>query len=282
MEIDLFKYWAVKPFAFLGVTHSFLDVNLDVILYTWVGMILLFGFLFFAKWCMKRDDLSLYAIVLEQAVEFFIDLCKESLGSFVYKHFAFVFSIFSFTLCCNMVGLLPFIDESSKDLNTTLAIGFSSFLYVQSQHIMKTGFIGYLKSYVEPLPFMVPLEIVGKVASIVSMSFRLFGNILGGSIVFFLMVQVIGIYKKIFIIGSVVTLIVYAILENRLNSTSQTSLIKRLFYSLFVVIFFLAGAQMFFGIFESAIQAFVLSMLTLTYLSIAISDEESVEMRGQS
>ena len=271
MEINLFDYVVIKPLAFLGITHSFFDINLDIIIATWIGILFLLGFGFLGKYYLEKNPLSMISIVLEEAVRFFADLCSESVGGFKYEYFSFISSIFFFTLACNVVAVLPFVEEPTKDLNTTLAITLSSFFYTQYQHIRHCGFYKYLKSYTEPIFFLLPLEIIGKFASIVSMSFRLFGNILGGSIIFMLIVQVVGFYKEAFMIFAIVILGLHSVLLRYIDLTAHKQ-IRKIFSLMFLIIFFLAGAQMFFGLFEAVVQAFVITMLSLTYLSMAISE----------
>ncbi len=276
MEIKLFDYLVVKPFAFLGLESQIFDVHLDTLIYTWVGMAVLISTAVLCRYYMKKNPLSVGSILLERVMRVFIELCTESIGEFRYDYFVFIASIFFFTLSCNMVSLLPFVEEASNDLNTTLAIALCSFFYVQYHHIKSAGIVGYIKSYFEPMFFMMPLEIIGKLSSIVSMSFRLFGNILGGSVIFLLIVQAIGVYKGPFMLSSVIILGLY-MLTKRFINLSQHKIIDVLFKSVFGFVFFLAGLQMFFGIFEALVQAFVLTMLSLTYLAIAVSESESAE-----
>jgi F-type H+-transporting ATPase subunit a len=97
---------------------------------------------------------------------------------------------------------------------------------------------------------MLPLNIVGKFASIISMAFRLFGNIFG---------------------GSTIATIYFSILH---GSTFLQTLGLFTGVNLIVLLFF--------GLFEGAIQAFVFAMLTITYLSIAISSEQTEKPIGKS
>ncbi|MCK4265439.1 F0F1 ATP synthase subunit A [Candidatus Babeliales bacterium] len=276
MEIKLFQYTVIKPLAFLGITHSFFNIHLDTLFYTWVGMLMLFIVVFIGRAYLISKPFSVYGLTFEQVMEFFIDLCKESLGFFKFEYFSFIVSIFFFTLTCNLAGLLPYVEESTKDLNTTLALGVSSFCFVQYQHIKESGISKYIKSFFEPLPFMLPLEIIGKLSSIISMSFRLFGNILGGSIVFYLLVEVVGEYKGVFMLTALIVLSLYLLVQRKLD-LKDYPILKVFFFTMFSIIFALSWAQLFFGVFEGLIQAFVIAMLTLTYLSTALSETESTE-----
>ena len=167
------------------------------------------------------------------------------MGSLIFPHFAFVTSIFLFILFCNIISIVPWMEEPTQNLNTTLALGITSFLYVQFNGLRAHGIKGYLKEYTEPFFIMAPLHVIGKLASIVSMSFRLFGNIFGGAIITGMYMNLIKRYVILEIVG----------LGMGLN---------------FVILFF-------FGLFEGFLQAFVFTMLSLTYLSIAIAHEEQAD-----
>jgi F-type H+-transporting ATPase subunit a len=263
----------VYPLKFLGVTGDFWSVHLDTLLYTWIAM----GGLLLLALIGKRyitDPLNPFCYMVEQTVEFFANLCIESFGFFRYNYFALITSLFFFSMACSIIGAFPFIDESTKDLNTTLAIAFASFLYVENEKIKKVGIWPYIKEFFLPIPLLLPLNIINKFAKVVSMSFRLFGNILGGSIVFFLLLQVIAQFRIYFIPFTFLILIAYWLLS-KIPDERKYPHIRRVIKIGWYVLFALAGAQMFFSIFEGVIQAFVISMLTITYLSVAISGEKS-------
>ena len=134
MKIELFKYVISKPLKSLGFTHYFWNVHSDTLFRTWLAMIILFIFVFIARIYMRRK-INPISVILEQIIEFFTNLCVESFGYFRYDYFTFIVSLFMFTLFCNFVGLFPFIEEPTSDLNTTFAIAIISFLYVQAQKI---------------------------------------------------------------------------------------------------------------------------------------------------
>ena len=274
MKIELFNCPTLKPFAWLGLTHPFFDVNIATLGYTWLAMALLFAAVLIGRRYFRLET-SPYTLVLEQSIKFFRNLAIASFCHFRYDYFSFVAALFFFTLACNLVGLLPFIEEPTKDLHTTFALGLSSFLYVQAVKIRTFGVWGYIKEYAQPLVLMIPLNVIGELAKVVSMSFRLFGNILGGSIVLLIAVQFIGLWKGWFIIAALIVLPLYWLLGRVVYLRSYPWLLLSL-KSVMGFLFFLPAAQMFFGIFEGIIQAFVLTMLTLTYLSVAVSgiDEE--------
>jgi len=266
MKVPVFEHAVARPFSYLGFTGGFLDVHIDTLMYTWIGMAGLFLFIACARWYV-RDKKSIFAFAVEQSVVFFSDLCNESFGSFNYGYFVFVCALFIFTLTCNIVGLLPFVEESTRDLNTTLAIALSSFLYVQYHTIRIEGIKDYVREFFQPIFLLLPLNIIDKVAKVVSMSFRLFGNILGGSIVFYLLLQVIAVYRVWFIGVAVITFLGYWLFEKFVPAGRYQPL-RTLLNGGWSLTYCFAGIQMFFSLFEGVIQAFVIAMLTITYLSL--------------
>lgn len=276
MKISIFDDVVLNPLYKWGLKSNFWGIHIHTLIYTWIGMLLLFSLVIIGKIFLKKQ-LNVISLVTEQAVEFLQNLCQESFGSkFRYQYFYFIATIFFFTLSGCLVGLLPFVDESTKDLNTAFALGSLSFLYVQYQKIKVHGFIAFLKEFTQPFFILLPLNIIGELAKVASMSFRLFGNILGGSIIFLIAIEALKPYKIWFVGITLGILLVYVISKKVLNpekSKKQKFFLTLLGWSLFAV-FAISGAQMFFGIFEGFVQSFVLTMLTVTYLAVAIQDED--------
>ncbi|MFC1894487.1 F0F1 ATP synthase subunit A [Candidatus Dependentiae bacterium] len=274
MKIAIFADKVIKPLEQFGLTSKFWGMHPHTIQNTWIAMAILFVLVLIARLFLKKD-LNVVSVIFEQSVSFFNDLCRESFGKqFKEKYFAFVATIFFFTLSCSIVGLIPYIEESTKDLNTTLALGCLIFFYVQYQKIKIHGIGPFFKEFTEPFFVLLPLNLVGEVAKIASMAFRLFGNILGGSIIFLILVNSISIYKTWFIGFSLGGLVIYFLI-NKFIDLQRHKVLQFALKSLLIAIFFVAGTQMFFGIFEGAVQAFVLAMLAITYLSVAIQKEDA-------
>ena len=119
----------------------------------------------------------------------FVELVIETMDSFVRstmgdKHVYFgnwFFGVFCLILVSNLCGLLAFRSPTA-DLCTTFAITMTTFTLIHFMGI-KTGKGSYFKGYLEPIPIMLPMNIISELATPISLSFRLFGNILGGSVI---------------------------------------------------------------------------------------------------
>ena len=232
------EQWLIGQF--FGVDHPFLRINKATIIYTWITLDIITLFLVAGRSFLSRKK-GVGTFIILKFISFFVDLIKQSLPVFSMRHFVFITTTFCFVFACNAVALIPWMEEPTIDLNTTLAFGLIAFLYAQWTSITTGGLWAYIKGYFSPFFIMFPLNVVGRLATIVSISFRLFGNIFGGSIIS-------GIY-------------LHAIQG----------------HFLWEIVGIISGMNilitLFFGLFEGFLQAFVFGMLSLTYLSLALQGE---------
>lgn len=99
------------------------------------------------------------------------------------KWFApYVMALGLYLVAANMTGLIG-VRMPTADLNTTFALSFLTFFLSQYFSWRRKGLKGYLGRFFTPLPFLFPLNIIGELANPLSLSFRLFGNMLGGLII---------------------------------------------------------------------------------------------------
>lgn len=237
---DLFEHHTWQPFRAMGLTHSFWTLNIDTIFFTWVAFGIIFLLAFIGRWAIQRPE-TMIGYCAEAYIRSFKQMITQTLEYFDYRYFAFIASLFTFIFICNTLIILPYMEEPTKDINTTLALALVSFVYVQKESIKAHGLWGYISEFFKPFFIFFPLEVLGKLATIVSLSFRLFGNIFGGSIISTMWHNAIS--------GSILAQIAGTLLGVNLI------------------------IMLFFGLFEGLIQAFVFSILSLTYLSMATARE---------
>ncbi|MFZ5953609.1 MAG: F0F1 ATP synthase subunit A [Candidatus Dependentiae bacterium] len=239
---DLLSSKQIQPFAAFNITHPLLDVNYEIVFFTWLILLALLVFTLPVRYILQNKKSVTRYLILEY-VRFFADLVTQTIGHFSFNHFAFVTALFTFIFLCNTFPIVPWVEEPTKDLNTALALGLISFFYTQVYAIKANGFKAYIKEYFAPFFLMFPLHLISKLSSIISISFRLWGNIFGGATVMHIFLELIKGH----------------LLFETLALISGLNLLLLLF----------------FGIFEGFLQAFVFTMLTVTYLSIALQPEES-------
>ena len=157
--------------------------NLEVILMTWIAFLVIFvlGFLMARRRGMVPESMQ---VIGELLVSNLYKLTEDALDKKMAKKYGpLICALFLFLLVSNWLGIVPHLDEPTKDLNTPLSLGLMGFVIAHVAGIRKKGFKTYASEYFQPIFFMAPLNIIGEFAKIVSISFRLFGNIMGGSII---------------------------------------------------------------------------------------------------
>ncbi len=163
-------------------THR-IAINLEVILMTWIAfaILIIFGLAATRKRSLLPRPVQAFG---EMLVNILYGLTEDVLGrEQARKYGPLVCALFLFLLISNWLGIIPHLEEPTKDLNTTLGLGLLGFLIAHWAGIKSKGFKAYLAEYFQPIFFMMPLNLIGELAKIVSISFRLFGNIMGGSII---------------------------------------------------------------------------------------------------
>ncbi len=198
---------------------------------TWVIMAILIIISWLGTRNLKREPKpgSLQNI-LEAVVESINGLVESTMGSGMRRFVPYIGTLFLYLIISNLMGIIPGRDlfnlyTPTADLNTTFALAFITFINIHFFGIKENGISSYLKGYFEPLPLMFPLNIIGDIADPVSLSFRLFGNMLGGVVIMGLLFSVVTVAIPGF-------------------------------------------ASLYFDVFAGVLQAFIFTMLTMTYISI--------------
>jgi F-type H+-transporting ATPase subunit a len=123
----------------------------------------------------------------ELCYEFVADMVRQTCGESGMRFFPLVFTLFMFVLACNLIGLWPYTYEVMAQIIITAGMAFSIILLSILYGVYKHGlhFLGLFKpSGVGPIMsiFIVPIEILSFISRPVSLSVRLFANMLAGHI----------------------------------------------------------------------------------------------------
>jgi len=96
----------------------------------------------------------------------------------------FIGTLFLFIALSNIfAALIPRFEAPTGSLSTTVALALVVFIAVPIYGISHRGLLGYLKQYIEPTPLMLPMNIIGEISRTLALAFRLFGNIMSGSLI---------------------------------------------------------------------------------------------------
>jgi F-type H+-transporting ATPase subunit a len=119
--------------------------------------------------------------LIEIAVESFDNFARNTLGEKLSYVAPWYFMVFVFVFSCNIFSILG-IRAPTADWATTFALAFATFVLMNYMGLKyRKG--DYLKSLMEPHFIFFPMNLIGELAKPVSLSFRLFGNILSGTII---------------------------------------------------------------------------------------------------
>lgn len=184
----------VKLFELIGLGHF--AHSYPYIVYTWVVMIILIVLGFLAS---KGASLvptkvqNLMEIIISALEEFTIDITGEE-GRWLFPLLA---TIFLYIFTCNIIGLIPGFYPPTASLNTTLSCALVVVIFTHVIGIKYHG-VKYIKHFLGPVWWMVPLifpiELIGHLARILSLSFRLMGNMMGHELVAGILFALAGLF----------------------------------------------------------------------------------------
>lgn len=187
-ELEIGHHWVVN----LGIFRNsiFDQIHMDTLLTAWISMIVLILFAILVTRNLSRipDSLQTFA---EMIMEFIESISVGQMGKEGYKHIAIIGSLFLFILVGNLLGQLPWrlyhlregeMASPTNDINVTVALALIVSVYYIGAGIVKNGF-GYFKHYLEPIWFMAPFNLLEDFTRPLSLSVRLFANILAGEVI---------------------------------------------------------------------------------------------------
>jgi F-type H+-transporting ATPase subunit a len=112
---------------------------------------------------------------------------REIIGHHSEPYTAFVATIFTYVLVCNLLGVIPGFESPTANPAVPLGIAICSFVYYNFQGVKKQGAWGYAKHFAGPLPalaiLMVPIELISNFARVMSLTIRLYANMFAGDMV---------------------------------------------------------------------------------------------------
>ena len=124
-------------------------------------------------------------LLTELSYTFVSKMISDTAGSKAKPYFPFIFSLFMFVLFCNMLGMLPYSFTVTSHIIVTFALAAIIFVGVTIIGFVNHG-VGYLKLFIPSgvplflLPLIVVIEIISYLARPVSLSVRLFANMMAG------------------------------------------------------------------------------------------------------
>ena len=183
---------AIKTIFTINVAGFSIPVTETVIVSWLVMLIIIAGSLLLTR--RLREVPKGPQAILETVVEFLDNFSKEKFGSFSKYLGPYIGSVFLFLLVANVIGVIspvevkafgrefipPFmIRPPTRDINVTAALAVVSVSMVLVFGLAARGLTGWVKRLLYPFPLMLPFNILEYATRLLSLAFRLFGNILG-------------------------------------------------------------------------------------------------------
>lgn len=202
----------------------------ESVIVQWI-VIALLGVLFFVLGRkLKVVPTSRRQALAEWLVTFVVDMVDDTMGEKYKSYRPYIGMLIIYVVVCNLIGLIG-LRSPTADVSVTATLAIITFCMTQYNRAKTGGVKGYFKAYIDPLPFMLPSNIIGEISNPVSMALRLFGNMVAGMVIGGLIYWALG--------------------------------------SIMPPIFIPAVASLYFDIFSGVIQAYIFTMLTMSYISNA-------------
>jgi F-type H+-transporting ATPase subunit a len=185
------------PILFLDLLFGKFGLHIPPhVTYAWLimGLLVLLGVLASRRVTLVPEGAqNVMELLVGGLEEFMVEITGEEGRAF----FPYIGTAFLFILVCNLIGLLPGFLSPTANINTTLAFALCTFIYT---HYLGVKFHGgkYIKHFLGPIPALAPLffpiELIGHFARVLSLTLRLFGNIMGEDLVLAILLFLAGMF----------------------------------------------------------------------------------------
>lgn len=229
------------PFGGLPITES--QVN------SWAVLLSLFFLCLFLTHGMKTKNIGVRQIIAEFIVEKVEGLVRSSMGEMFMGFGPFIAAIMGLSAMTSLQSLLGLYPATS-DLNVVSGWAILVFILI-TYYKMKAGPLYYLKGFTEPIPVMTPMNIIGEIATPVSMALRHYGNVISGFVISILIGTAL----------SGASSLIFGWLPGAFGGYLLRIGLPAIF-------------SIYFDLFSGCLQAFIFAMLTMNYVSSAFPADE--------
>jgi len=134
--------------------------------------------------------------VMEAYLGGVISMGKDTIGEeLAKKYLPLVATVGIFIFLSNVIGIIPGFESPTSNINVTLPLALVVFIYYNYEGIKTNGVVHYFAHFMGPVkllaPLMFPIEIVSHISRIISLSFRLFGNIKGDDLFLWVLLMLV-------------------------------------------------------------------------------------------
>ena len=187
-------------------------------------------------------------VLTEKVVGMLYNMVRDTMGEHNLRFAPYIGALFCSSLLGTLISMLGFFRSATADISTTITWALVTSALVWYYNIKNNGFFGWLKGFTEPIVVMTPMNIVSEIAQPISMAFRHFGNVAGGSVLTMLIYNALAAASAL-ILGWIPNAFINSIPILQVGIPAVLSL--------------------YFDLFSGFIQALVFSMLTMVYVGAA-------------
>ena len=170
-----------KTFIHLPFGDGKYDIYESVVVMWIIMAIILVGLLILTR-DFKVHNISKRQAAIESFVVWIRKIIGGSLGEKGERYTDYIVSVLLFLGAANMIGLLGFIPPT-MDINVTAALALMSITLVEVAAIREKGTVGWLKGFAKPMAIVLPMNIMELAIRPLSLCMRLFGNIIGATVI---------------------------------------------------------------------------------------------------
>lgn len=230
--------WVIPILGGIRITQTTLTSFIASIL------IIILALIFTRK--LSVDKPGKLQIVAEKLVTMLYNMVEDTMGKHNLMFAPFMGTLFLSSVFGSLLGMTNILRSSTADLSTTLAWALVTTALVWYYSIKNSGFLGWLKGFTEPIVVMTPMNIISELANPLSLSFRHFGNIAGGSVLTSL------IYTALAFLSSVVLQWIPSKFINTIP---------------FLQVGIPAILSIYFDLFSGGVQALIICTLSMIYIA---------------
>jgi F-type H+-transporting ATPase subunit a len=158
---------------------NYVAMEVLVILLMMVGVVLL-------RRRLSVENPGKFQHVMEVVVQFTQGMSEEIIGHGSGRYVAMLGTFGFFVVLCNLLGLIPTLQTPTGHIQVTLGCAVAAFLYYNFQGFRQHGVLGYLKHLCGPMLaiaiIMFPIEVIGNLGRLLSLSVRLYANMMVGDL----------------------------------------------------------------------------------------------------
>lgn len=173
-ELESKTVFTIPVFGGIPVAES--------VVVTWVIIAVLVGISLILVRNLSVENPSRKQLLLETGISFLQNFFGDILGEEGKRYIPYLMSTVIYIGIANIAGVFGFTPPT-KDLNVTIALALMSIVLIEYAGFHKRGAKGFFKSFMEPVPIMLPINILEIAIRPTSLCMRLFGNVLGSFVV---------------------------------------------------------------------------------------------------